>query len=184
MNSNITSFVEFQDNSFDNREQIWVYILTELNNLTSLILDNKQGDTIKTQRVKVTLAKLGHKLNNRVYANKLTDDQVLEIGNGFKNTEWLFDIHWYTECEWEKKRPKDRSVNFSGIKYDFQKLLMTNALLRVMIFRLSNNEEMYEIEAYFKSAIKCFKQLEKGAHFMFVCYNKKANKMFYFKTTS
>ena len=79
----------------------------------------------------------------------------------FKNTEWLYDIHWYNdkrntkyqpehlylvaECEFQsirKEHKESEGKQYSGIKYDFQKLLVTNAYLRLLIFKLSSTNEL------------------------------------------
>lgn len=105
----------------------------------------------RTRWVKDKLALLGDHKGYKVYANGLSPELKPLKGGTFKNAEWLYDLHWYTEgkqhyttttlplvmeCEWQSERKGDRKKPFSGIKYDFQKLLVTNAVLHLMVFRL------------------------------------------------
>jgi hypothetical protein len=68
----------------------------------------------------------------------------------FKKIEWLYDLHWFkeggsyrmtslplvVECEWAYKRKGDEDKDdYSAVKWDFQKLLVANAKLRLMVFR-------------------------------------------------
>ena len=228
ISKHMNEFIEFiKSNNAKNK--IWYKIADKLNDLSVLIFNNKKGDTIKTQRVKVELVKLGHDLEKRVYANRLSKDgkQVEEINehlkkigrfdpytNGFKETEWLFDIHWYTdvegedyvpksldlvaECEWKKVREikdnkgnnvkaKHRNANeieLSGIKYDFQKLLTSNAILKLMICRLSYKSEMISLKDYIIKTIKSNQQLKKGSHFLIICYLNEEKKIYFLRATS
>ena len=131
----------------------------------------------------------------QVYANGLSDHLTQLNGGDFKNTEWLYDLHWYEdgaepyttlclplvmECEWNPRRKGDPKVPFSGIKYDFQKLLVSNAELRLMIFKVKKLSDLDELDSYFKSNIKNYKHLETGAKFLFVAFYDK-DKTFYYK---
>jgi hypothetical protein len=119
----------------------------------------------------------------------------------FRNTEWLYDIHWYrdkpnshympervflvAECELGKRRSKDPNMEdrYSGVKYDFQKLLVSNAKLRLMIFQISCEDIIYEppeeLDKYFEEAIDAYDDLEDGSKFLFACYNNDARKLLY-----
>lgn len=112
---------------------------------------------------------MGHKLGFRVHANGLTAADLKEIEVEFVNDEWLFDLHWFTngvepysvqslplvvECEWNPRRKGDSKTLYSGIKYDFQKLLIANADLRLMIFKIAKETELEVLGGYFNSAIQ------------------------------
>lgn len=168
----------------------------------------------RTRFVKRKLAILGHKLGQRVYANHLSIIDVAAIGNGFVNTEWLYDLHWYSdgnkrpycqnsmklvmECEWGKNRhSKTKKVPPVGltqaekkmwnealdehteVKYDFQKLLVTNAELRLMVFGVRG--DAYSVldkllESYFVPAIDGYELLPAGAQFLLVAYHFQGNR--------
>jgi hypothetical protein len=130
--------------------------------------------------------------------NKIIQPFIIEFGltgHKFSNREWLYDIHWYrdmpnthympeilelvAESEFDNKRPSDTSNGrYSAVKYDFQKLLVSNANLRLMIFSVKNvNEDLYStngLAKYFSEAIEFYsdKQLLPNSRFLFVCYCK------------
>ena len=153
----------------------------ELKDVLSKIIIKEIGETLdtffsykkksvrpqRTRLIKDTLSLLGHrKLKDKpkyeVYANRLSPNLTQSMGGIFKNSEWLFDLHWYTdgknpyttltlplvmECEWQQKRKGDKVNKFSGIKYDFQKLLVANAELRLMIFKVVKQTDLDELKA-------------------------------------
>lgn len=112
----------------------------------------------------------------------------------FRNREWLYDIHWYRdnpdthfmpatlnmacECELHSSRglkgQKEHGKYFRpAVRYDFQKLLASNAMLRVMIFRINSELEVEDsrkgLSPYFIEAIESYQQLPTGSKFFFIC---------------
>lgn len=87
------------------------------------------GDTIWTNRLKERIGDLGIDLGYQVAVGGFRDK--------FER-EWLYDIVWYVEDE--EKRPQriplivesERDRHYSGIKYDFEKLLVGNAERRLI----------------------------------------------------
>ena len=75
------------------------------------------------------------------------------------------------ECEWESKRRDDKKISHSGIKYDFQKLLVANADLRLMIFLKRKHDKIRDFDNYFDSAIESYLNLKEGK-FLFIAYDK------------
>ncbi len=160
----------------------------------------------KTRLIKKELSKLGHELCFKVYANRLEKKDISEIthnpknpkcksiGKIFKNREWLYDLHWYTEglepysptslplameCEWDYKRHDDRNKTcYGAVKFDFQKLIVCNARLRLMIFKV-NNKDLESLGKYFENVINSYKHLEMNAKFLFVAFDNKNKKAFY-----
>jgi hypothetical protein len=149
----------------------------------------------RTRFIKDKLALLGHtKFNYKVYANGLSPNLTQLNGGTFKNSEWLFDLHWYVEgkqpyttislplvmeCEWQQKRRGDRKVAFSGIKYDFQKLLIANAEFRLMIFNVVKPTDFDQLSEYFEDNINTYKHLPSGAKFLFISFYEKSKTFFY-----
>lgn len=149
----------------------------------------------RTRFIKDTLAVLGRDtFGYKVYANGLSPELTQLEGGTFKNTEWLFDLHWYVEgkapytttrlplvveCEWQQKRKGDKIVAFSGIKYDFQKLLVSNAELRLMIFKVVRPSDFEQLTAYFQDNINHYKHLPTGAKFLFVAFYQKGKTFYY-----
>jgi hypothetical protein len=166
-------------------------------------------DDFRTRFVKRKLSMLGHDLGYKVYANRFSLIDLAAIGHGFRNTEWLYDLHWYTdapkrpysqdsmklvmECEWGKNRAYTLRTEFpmdwtqeekdawnealaehTEVKYDFQKLLVTNAELRVMVFGVRGDAKVILeklSESYFDPVVEEHKQLPMGARFLLVAYH-------------
>jgi hypothetical protein len=157
----------------------------------------------RTRLIKCALCQLGHKELNgkkrfKVYANRLPEDCPRVLANKCKNTEWLYDLHWYTEnkgkkngyqptslplvveCEWGMKRKGDRTKEpYSAVKYDFQKLLVTNAELRLMIFKITGGKHHRKnlvLDKYFDKAIKSYRHLKKNSEFLFIAFDESGRK--------
>ena len=103
-------------------------------------------------------------------------------------------MHWYVEgknpytttrlplvmeCEWQQKRKGDRKVAFSGIKYDFQKLLVSNAEFRLMIFKIKNLNDFNFLSEYFEDNISNYEQLLKNSKFLFIAFYDKEKTFYY-----
>jgi len=144
------------------------------------------------------MVKLGHKLGYRVYANGLYDEQKKEQFDlhNFVNREFLFDIHWYkdkkdeyympetislvAESELGDRRKGDMSkLKNPAVMFDFQKLLVANAELRLLIFKVKNIEELYALETYYEKSIAAYKLLEKGSIFLFACFVQETREFLY-----
>ena len=171
----------------------------------------------KTKAIKGKLAKIGCKNKYRVYANKLSErlQRMLKLSQGRKkyepNKEWLLDIIWTiendakeheyetkkvvlgVECEWGCKRRNDVD-EYGHVKYDFQKLLVTESDLCVMIFKWRKKDEkliaagkenalseyfqnaVNGYEGYLKNRILCIGYCNKFESFYFRIFeNKKCN---------
>jgi hypothetical protein len=63
---------------------------------------------------------------------------------------------------------------FGAVAFDFQKLVTSNAKLRLMVFRVSGQNILKKLAAlevdYFQKVIDCFETLEDRATFLFVAY--------------
>ncbi|MBB4804949.1 hypothetical protein HNP38_000221 [Chryseobacterium defluvii] len=180
--------------------------LVKLNDLTSKYIIKALGqalttffsfDTTKrpqrTTLIKDTLTELGDKKLNgkpsyKVYSHGLSNHLRQSNGGKYKNTEWLYDLHWYTEadepyiptslplvveCEWNPKRKGDNIVPYSGIKYDFQKLLVANADLRLMIFIIKKDNDIFELDQYFDRAIDNYAHLKPNSKFLFIAFDER-----------
>ena len=142
----------------------------------------------------------GAKPHFKVYSHGLSDKFLKRHKKRkFKNREWLYDLHWYldhkkhryqrkrfgyqperlplvVECEWSKKRKGDGEDSYGGIKYDFQKLLVTNAKLRLMICLITKYRDIEELNDYFDEAIANYKPLARRSKFLFIAFDKSLNK--------
>ena len=152
----------------------------------------------QTALIKLELVSLGLEKGFWVYANRMEDDEPKfaksqqKKPNKFRSREWLYDIHWYKdsntknytpiafplviECEWQYQRPEAKfKVPYGAVMYDFQKLLITNSDLKVLIFRTSvfEHQRFYELDCYFDNAIQSYPNLAQGSKFLFICFYKK-----------
>lgn len=146
----------------------------------------------RTTKIFEVLTELGDSLDYKVYSHGLSKEFLDKHKNKFKNREWLYDLQWYVErndkgymplyfpliveCEWEKRKSGDKNDDkYSGIKYDFQKLLISNAYLRLMLFPINGQSEAVELRDYFQEAIRSYKCVQKKTKFLFIgfCFQKK-----------
>jgi hypothetical protein len=118
----------------------------------------------------------------------------------FKPAEWLYDLHWYeeiasyqmtslplvVECEWEYKREGDEDEDdYSAVKWDFQKLLVANACLRLMIFRKrtrftkGNEHQDLLTNNYFEDSINGYSNLSGCSKFLFIAFDEKTRALHY-----
>ncbi len=172
------------------------YIVKQLGSrLTQFFSYTKKIRKRRTTLIKKALALLGDKKlkgkpHYKVYANGLSRRLRTGDGRTFKDREWLYDLHWYTEverkgceyqpkklplvveCEWEPERKDDKKVCYSGFKYDFQKLLVANAELRLMIFILRKKDSLQDLDDHFEKAIERYNNLAEGSKFLFIAFDK------------
>lgn len=124
----------------------------------------------------------------------------------FKNHEWLYDLHWYkdnpntdymtkvlplvAEFELGNRRELDKGKSckqpYSAVRFDFQKLLVANADIRLMVFQVADFErDVLDLKdglnIYFDNAIKGYNNLKGKYQFLFACYSK--NDFFYTQIT-
>ena len=159
----------------------------------------KNGE--RTTKLFEVLTLFGDKKGHKVYSHSLSkefiDKSKNENGDSkFVNRKWLYDLLWYrednnegyypidfpliVESEWEKKRKEDKKGDpHSGIKYDFQKLLLSNTGLRLMIFNISEEEELNHLSEYFNNAITKYTPLKNG-EFLFVAFDDRKKSFHYY----
>ena len=158
----------------------------------------KRGE--RTTKLFEALTLMGDEKEYKVYSHSLSkefmDKYKNEKGDSkFVNREWLYDLLWYredndggyfpldfpliVESEWENRRREDKKGDrYSGIKYDFQKLLLSNTGLRLMIFNISKEEELNHLSEYFNNAITKYTPLKNG-EFLFVAFHDKEKSFHY-----
>lgn len=147
------------------------------------------------------LTQLGDNNRHKVYSHSLSEGFRQKLGDKFVNREWLYDLVWYeddqdkfytikktlltAESEWTYRRPKDNvDDNYGAIKYDFQKLLLSNAELKLMIFRVSGKtkqdikQKLIDLYNYFNNAIDKYEQMESG-EFLFIAFCDKEKSFYY-----
>lgn len=116
----MNDWIEFQRgiNSIKATEKLSKVIIKELGeSIADFFLFETKVRPQRTRFIKDKLALLGHnKYKYKVYANGLSPNLILLNGGTFKNSEWLYDLHWYVEgkspytttqlplvmeCEWQ-----------------------------------------------------------------------------------
>lgn len=141
-------------------------IIRELN---FFILETRQtkliGNTAWTNGIKRRLGNLGASKGLSVCTSGF---------RGEFESEWLYDLIWYkeegtgpeariidvplvVECEW--------NMHFSHIKYDFEKLLGSNARHRLMIC-YAHDKSKEGLRKYFREAVDRFLLSKEGDRFL------------------
>lgn len=150
---------------------------------------------LQTVEIKYCLTVLGHKLTFKVYTNGLIG-KGKRLRKSFINKEWLYDLHWYkdapgkhysperlclvAESELGNIRPGDKKkIKNGAIMFDFQKLLISNSELRLLVFKTQSLQELKDINIYFNNAIETYKHLRKNDKFIFICFVHKEEQVYY-----
>jgi len=140
-------------NKFDSTEK-------EIQDILSIIAEEaiiqQWTDSIWTFKIKEGICDLGKKQGYTIQTNKQSSPNA-DWG------EWLFDLTWLDyskgmvlevplalECEW--------SPSWDEIDADFQKLIISRANHRMMIFQQANLSKVKDIIEYFKKEILSFKK--------------------------
>jgi hypothetical protein len=178
------------------------YIVKELGYCLKKFFSPDTTGGQRTALIKCALCQLGHKRQKgkrrfKVYTNRLPPSCQNVIAGKCKNREWLYDLHWYTEkngyqptslplvveCEWSLKRKEDKYNDpCSAIKYDFQKLLVANAELRLMIFKITRgkkHKKNSDLDKYFDKTIESYGNLEENSIFLFIAFDERAKTFHY-----
>lgn len=147
-------------------DQLEISIIETLNNKVDYFHDNKvTGDFEWTQGLKKVLGGLGEEKGYVVCAS------------GFKSwleAEWLYDMTWYKEeGKGEEARlievplvvESEWNLDFKHIKYDFEKLLVANAIHRLMICQAKKDRFDF-LWKYFEDAVAKYPHLKKDDRFL------------------
>lgn len=161
-------------------EQAIINVLQEFEAVASGIL---KGNTAWTKGIKRKLYKLGYEYGYTTCASGLDGDS---------EAEWLYDVVWYkedgegqdariidvpmvAECEW--------NGGIGHIKYDFEKLLLANAPLKVMICR-ATVDTMQATKDYFADAIAKYPYNSRDARFLIIILETQAETFNYMLITN
>lgn len=142
----------------------------------------KEG--VRTTRLFELLTELGDSKGYYVYSHSLSDEFRKKPGNNkFVNREWMYDLCWYkedetlpyglksldlaVESEWRNKRGEDP---YGAIKYDFQKLLIANMGLCLMVFKVTEKGRK-ELSNYFEKVYERYEGCKN--EILFVAFSQK-----------
>lgn len=108
--------------------------------------------------------------------------------------EWLYDLVCYrydnehyalndtilvVESEWKGKRyasmGNDGNDTYGEVKYDFQKLLLSNADVKLLVYKNHNRKDgaTESLKQYFQRRIDNYRQGRASDFFLFACYSHK-----------
>jgi hypothetical protein len=124
-------------------------------------IDKGKSDSEWTKYIKRQLINIGDKYNYKTCTS----------GVEGADTEWLYDLVWYksnheknlehisliVECEWLR--------TLDDIRYDFEKLLLANCNLKLMICQ-DGRETLDNLKAYFSKSIRAFKNITNDCIYM------------------
>lgn len=102
----------------------------------------------------------------------------------------MFDLCWYiekghgyllksldlaVEAEWSNKRKEDKD-QYGGVKYDFQKLLVANMGLCLMVFQVTK-EGREKLSEYFEEVCNLYEGNK--TEFLFITFSRKEKTFYY-----
>ena len=153
----------------------------------------KEG--LRTKILFELLTTLGDGKGFKVYSHSLSEEfrNAPDTDNDkFVNREWLFDLCWYkedknlryglksldlaVESEWTNKRKEDKEDPYGGIKYDFQKLLVVNMGLCLMVFEVTK-EGREELSKYFEKVYDIYEGNK--TEIIFIAISRKEKTFYY-----
>jgi hypothetical protein len=130
--------------------------------------DQSRGDGAWTKRIFKRVGDLGQSLGHAVCSSR----KDVGFDNG-----WLYDLIWYKngenneflhsvslilECEW--------NTSYKFIKYDFEKLLVCRADLKIMIFQ-SHRKNIETIFGLLERGIAAYGHLGMNEVYFLICFN-------------
>lgn len=179
------------ETNYLNRNSISNFTHELIHNLKTLELGI--SDKEDTKRVKETIAKIAVNNNYNVWASRL--EKKTNNESQISGKEWLYDLICYKfkngchyslnetilvmESEWGGKRFKveDADDPYGEVKFDFQKLLISNAFVKLMVYRqhkadfyAHGNKDLY---SYFQNRIDNNIQITENSIFIFAEFSYK-----------
>lgn len=155
--------------------------------------NRRKEDTLAVKHALIGVAK---KFNISVWT-QLNENEIIEDKTHLSNHEWLYDLIWYCyndsehyaltelllamESEWGGRRyssNNDNSDPYGEVKYDFQKLLVCNAPIKLMIFKEHGKEETEKLLYFFQKRISESPLCSKEDTFLIVYYKMNRNSGF------
>ena len=186
---------------FKSSKDIAKDIIEEMNNnWEDTFLDGGKiiKERLRTEKLFDLLTELGDKQGYKVYSHSSSDEFRNAPGTGndkFVNREWLFDLCWYkedetlkyglksldlaVESEWTNKRKEDKEDLYGGIKYDFQKLLVVNMGLGLMVFKVTK-EGREKLSEYFEKVYDTYEGNKTEILFIAFSTERKKDDTFYY----
>ncbi len=120
-------------------------------------------------------------------STKLIKDAIIDIGEEYKyltcpsscgtNTQFLYDLIWYSENTNADKTlhsiplilESEWSFKYADIKYDFEKLLIVKAKIKIMVFQ--TNISITEITEKLVEGIKTYEYYSSDEIYIFAAFD-------------
>jgi|GEM_PF-3576444 hypothetical protein len=198
------------DGSFENIRIIEKRLLETIHDAIPELKDQTDGN--RTKILKYKLINLADEFNSKVYANNLGNyrskvkKQFIDTEFMFDlhwydeppNTDFqTLNIRLAMECEWSRhrkikktdnkekdriKKQKEMEIDYTAVKYDFQKLTLVNPEISLMIFKILRLEHFEKMFHYFQETIENCKQTNAGSRYLIIAYyNQDKNWYFFLK---
>ena len=153
-----------------------------------------------TSQIKNLIASVGTKYGLSAWATNLSSESNNRVHSPnchIQNKEWMYDLILFSydanvdyainhlwvvvESEWgasTKSKNTGKIIQYGEVKSDFQKLLIANADIRILIFRkiAYKDYELNKLFEFFKCRINKYSANRDDAVFLFVCYGFKMEK--------
>lgn len=160
-----------------------------VNKLKSLRLSGRDG--VHTFSLNNAIASVAKEFGISTWAKGLiTSDNSSDDVTHISGHEWLYDLVCYRygnehyalndtilvmESEWKGKRyasnKNDDEDPYGEVKFDFQKLLLANADIKLMVYKEHRTDKDYNLNEYFIRRIKEYRQGKSSDYFLFACYS-------------
>lgn len=130
-----------------------------------------------TRLVLLKVAQLGCEYGFTPCASRLKASEVADI-----ESAWLYDFVWYSNCSAERHLSEVPLVlesewgNLEAIRYDFEKLLLAKAGLKVMVFEAADHAAIAIIESFLRQGIRRFTKRSDGETYLFAAFNNDARR--------
>ena len=147
----------------------------------------KEG--LRTKKLFDLLTELGDKQGYKVYSRLSDEFRSIPGNDKFVNREWMYDLCWYredetfqyglksldlaVESEWRNNRGGDK---YGAIKYDFQKLLVANMGLCLMVFKVTE-EGRKSLSTYFEQVYEIYEGHK--SNILFVAFSQRGKTFYY-----
>lgn len=156
-------------------------------------LKSFEKEELTTSSLNNAIASVAKDFGISTWAKELiTSDNSSDDVTHISGHEWLYDLVCYRygnehyalndtilvmESEWKGKRyasnNNDEEDPYGEVKFDFQKLLLANADIKLMVYKEHRTDKDYNLNEYFIRRIKEYRQGKSSDCFIFACYSQR-----------
>jgi len=158
-------------------------IVEELSNV-SLRCRTGNGAKPWTREIKSAICRIAKVSSSSPYDNKLYATNC----DGADGGEWLFDLVWVREVrggDWKLKdlilvMESEWSPSRDDQKYDFQKLIVAKARIKLFVFQEKGEQELLAAVGEFLEMAKTFRNLDESEFYIFAGCARHEDERFHF----